>query len=91
MGVGQQAEFMRADLTGLAYTYAQPSYKRKKNSTPQAAPMDRTYRDAPEVRKRHSFSYSEVITLGSAYFRRLEGSFLAGGEFAEPFLVQYSP
>jgi hypothetical protein len=26
---------MRADLTGLAYTYAQPSYKREKNSTPQ--------------------------------------------------------
>jgi hypothetical protein len=35
MGAGQQAELMRADLTGLAYTYAQPSYKREKNSTPQ--------------------------------------------------------
>jgi hypothetical protein len=27
---------MRADLIGLAYMYVQPSYKRKKNSTPQA-------------------------------------------------------
>jgi hypothetical protein len=35
MGVDQQAEFMRADLTGLAYPYAVPSYKREKNSTPQ--------------------------------------------------------
>jgi hypothetical protein len=30
MGADQQAELMRADLTGLAYTYAQPSYKKKK-------------------------------------------------------------
>jgi hypothetical protein len=35
MGVDQQAGFMRADLTGLAYTYALPSYKREKNSAPQ--------------------------------------------------------
>jgi hypothetical protein len=26
---------MRTDLTGLAYMYAQPSYKREKNSAPQ--------------------------------------------------------
>jgi hypothetical protein len=26
---------MRADLTGLAYTYTLPSYKREKNLTPQ--------------------------------------------------------
>jgi hypothetical protein len=35
MGADQQAGLMRADLTGLAYTYAVPSYKREKNSTPQ--------------------------------------------------------
>jgi hypothetical protein len=29
MGVDQQTGLMRADLTGLAYTYAQPSYKRR--------------------------------------------------------------
>jgi hypothetical protein len=40
--------------------------------------MDRTYRDAPVVRKRYSFSHSEIVTLGSAYSRHLEGSFLAG-------------
>jgi hypothetical protein len=27
----------------------------------------------------------------SAYFCHLEGSFLAGGEIADPFLVLYSP
>jgi hypothetical protein len=53
--------------------------------------MDRTYRDAPRVRKRYSFSCNEVVTLGSAYFRRLEGFFLARGEFAEHFSVQYLP
>jgi hypothetical protein len=35
MGADQQVGLMRADLTGLAYTYALPSYKREKNSTPQ--------------------------------------------------------
>jgi hypothetical protein len=35
MGAGQQAGLMRADLSGLAHTYAQPSHKREKNSTPQ--------------------------------------------------------
>jgi hypothetical protein len=30
MGADQQAGLMRADLTGLTYTYAQPSYKKKK-------------------------------------------------------------
>jgi hypothetical protein len=31
MGADQQARLMRADLIGLAYTYAQPSYKKKKS------------------------------------------------------------
>jgi hypothetical protein len=34
MGADQQAELMRADLTGLAYTYALPSYKREKKFDP---------------------------------------------------------
>jgi hypothetical protein len=29
MSADQQARLMTADLTGLAYTYAQPSYKKK--------------------------------------------------------------
>jgi hypothetical protein len=29
MSADQQAGLMRADLTGLAYPYAQPSYKEK--------------------------------------------------------------
>jgi hypothetical protein len=83
MGVDQQARLMRADLTGLAYTYAVPSYKREKNSTLKFAPMDRTYRDAPVVRKRYSFSHSKIVTSGSAYPRHLEGSFPAGGDERE--------
>jgi hypothetical protein len=43
------------------------------------------------VGKRHSFSCGKVDTPGSAYFRHLEGSFPTGGEFVEPFSVQYSP
>jgi hypothetical protein len=75
---------MRADLTGLAYTYALLSYKREKNSTLRLAPMDRTYRDAPVVRKRYSFSRSKIVTPGSAYSHHLEGSFLAEGELRSP-------
>jgi hypothetical protein len=35
MGADQQAGLMRVYLTGLTYTYAQPSYKKKKTLTPQ--------------------------------------------------------
>ena len=65
--------------------------KGRKTRPFRLAPMDRTYEDAPGVRKRYSFSCSEADTPGSAYFRHLEGSFLAGEEFVEPFSVQYSP
>jgi hypothetical protein len=41
----------------------------------------------PEVGKRHSFSCGKADTPGSAYFCHLEGSFPAGGEFEETFLV----
>jgi hypothetical protein len=30
MGAEKQGGLMRADLTGLTYTYAQPSYEKKK-------------------------------------------------------------
>jgi hypothetical protein len=36
MGADQHAGLMMVDLTGLAYTYAQPSYKKEENLTPQA-------------------------------------------------------
>jgi hypothetical protein len=91
MGADQQAGLMRADLTGLGHTCVQPSYKKERTQPLRPAPMDKTYRDAPRVRKRYSFSRSKVVTPGSAYFRHLEGSFSSGGEFAEPFSVQYSP
>jgi hypothetical protein len=45
----------------------------------------------PGIGKRHSFSCGEVDTPGSACFRHLEGSIPTGGEFVEPFSVQYSP
>jgi hypothetical protein len=46
MGADQQTGLMRADLTGLAYTYAQPSYTKEKPQPLRLAPMDRTYGDA---------------------------------------------
>jgi hypothetical protein len=45
----------------------------------------------PGIGKMLSFSCSKADTPGSAYFHHLKGSFLAGGEFVEPFSVQYSP
>jgi hypothetical protein len=93
MGVGQQTGFMRADLTGLAYIYALPSYKGRKIGSPGLLLweklMEMLY--VPRVGKRLSFSCSKADTPGSAYFRHLEGSFPTGGEFVEPFSVQYSP
>jgi hypothetical protein len=51
--------------------------------------MGKTYGDAlcSKDWKRLSFSCSKADTPGSTYFRQLEGSFLAGGEFVEPFSV----
>jgi hypothetical protein len=45
----------------------------------------------PGIGKRHSFNCGKADTPGSAYFRHLEGSFSTGGEFVEPFSVQYLP
>jgi hypothetical protein len=45
----------------------------------------------PRIGKRYSFCCGKMDTPGPAYFRHLEGSFPAGGEFVEPFSVQYSP
>jgi hypothetical protein len=44
----------------------------------------------PGIGKRHSIC-SKVVSLGSIYFRHLEGSFPTGGEIADPSLVLYSP
>jgi hypothetical protein len=45
----------------------------------------------PGIGKRYSSCCGKADTPGSAYFRHLEGSFPTGGEFVEPFSVQYSP
>jgi hypothetical protein len=45
----------------------------------------------PGIGKRHSFSCGKADTPESAYLCHLEGSFPTGGEFMEPFSVQYSP
>jgi hypothetical protein len=46
MGADQSIRLTRADLTRLAYTYAQPSYKKKKPQPLRLAPMYRTFEDA---------------------------------------------
>jgi hypothetical protein len=93
MGADQQAGLTRAGLTELTYTYAQPSYKgRKLNplvSLLWVELTDMLY--VLGIGKRHSFSCGKTDTTGSACFRHLEGSFPTGGEFMEPFSVQYSP
>jgi hypothetical protein len=93
MSVNQQTRFMRADLTGLAHIYVLPSYKGRKLSSPAMLLWEELTEVlyVPGIGQRLSFSCGEADTLGSAYFRHLEGSFPAGGEFMEPFSVQYSP
>jgi hypothetical protein len=95
MGVDQQTELTRAGLTALTYTYAQPSYKGRKLNPPPPILLlwieltEMLY--IPGIGKRYSFCCGKADTPGSAYFCHLEGSFPTGGEFVEPFSVQYSP
>jgi hypothetical protein len=92
MSADQQARLMRVDLTGLAYTYAQPSYKKKSKPSDLLLWVGLTgtlY--VPGVGKMHSFSCGEADTPGLACFHHLEGSFPTGGEFVEPFSVEYAP
>jgi hypothetical protein len=93
MSVNQQIGFMRADLTGLAYIYALNSYKGRKLYSPALLLWEKLTEVlyVPGIGQRLSFSCGKADTPGSAHFRHLEGSFLAGGEFMEPFSVQYSP
>jgi hypothetical protein len=89
MSVNQQTGFMRADLTGLAYIYALPSYKGRKPNSPTLLLWEELTEVlyVPRIGQRLSFSCGKANTPGSAYFRHLEGSFPAGGEFMEPFSV----
>jgi hypothetical protein len=77
----------------LTYTYTQPSYKGR-TLDPLVfllwvELMEMLY--VPGIGQRYSFWCGKVDTPGSAYFCHLEGSFPTGGEFVEPFSVQYSP
>ena len=85
MGVDQQAGLMRADLTGLAYTYALSSYKKGKEFDPSDLLL---WIELTEMLGRGTPS---VVAGWSplACFRHLEGSFPAGGVFVEAFLVWY--
>jgi hypothetical protein len=89
MGADQQAGLTRADLTGLTYTYAQPSYKRRKlNPSVLLLWIELTEMlYILGIGKRHSFSCGKADTSRSAYFHHLEGSFPTGGEFVEHFSV----
>jgi hypothetical protein len=81
MGVDQQIGLTRAGLTGLTYTYAQPSYKGRKLNLP-VLPLwieltEMLY--IPEIGKRYFFCCGKADTPGSSYFRHLEGSFPTWG------------
>jgi hypothetical protein len=84
---------MRAGLIGLTYTYAQPSYKERKLNLLVLLLwielMEMLY--IPGIGKKYSSCCGKADTPGSTYFRHLEGSFPTGGEFVEPFSIQYSP
>jgi hypothetical protein len=77
----------------LMYTYAQPSYEGSKLN-PLVSLLWEELTEVlyvPGIGKGNSFSCGKADTPGSAYFHHLEGSFQTGGEFVEPFLVEYSP
>jgi hypothetical protein len=91
--VNQLTGFTRVDLTGLAYIYVLPSYKGRKLYFPALLLWEELTEVlyVPGIGQRLSFSCGEADTPGPAYFHHLEGTFPAGGEFMEPFSVQYSP
>jgi hypothetical protein len=63
---GQQAGLTRADLTGLTYTYAQPSYEGRKLN-PLVSLLWEELTEmlyVPGVGKRHSFSCGKADTPG---------------------------
>jgi hypothetical protein len=93
MSIKQRTGFIRADLTGLAYIQVLPSYKGRKLHSPVFLLWEELTEVlyVPGIGQKLSFSCGEADTPGSSYFRHLEGSFPAGGEFMEPFSVQYSP
>jgi hypothetical protein len=93
MSVNQPIGFMRADHTGLAYIYALPSYKGRKLNFLALLLWEKLTEVlyVLGIGQRLSFSCGKADTPRSTHFRHLEGSFPAGGEFMEPFSVQYSP
>jgi hypothetical protein len=70
MGADQQAGLMREDLTGLTYTYAQPSYKRRKLNPPALLLwkelMKMLY--VPGIGKRHSICCGKAINTQVGIF-----------------------
>jgi hypothetical protein len=93
MGADKQTGLTRAGLTGLTYTNAQPSYKGRKLNLPVLLLWIKLTKMLyiPGIGKRYSFCCGKTDTPGSAYFCHLEGYFPTGGEFVEPFSIQYSP
>jgi hypothetical protein len=93
MSVNRQTELVSAGLTGLAYICVLPSYKGRK-LYPLAFLLWEELTEVlyvPGVGQRLSFGCGKADAPRSAYFRHFEGSFPDGGEFMEPFSVQYSP
>ena len=92
MCTDQQTGFMRADLTGLAYTYAQPSYKKEEKLNPSGLLLWTELTEMLQGLGRGTpLVVARWLPPGSAHFRHLEGFLPAGGEIADPFLVRYSP
>jgi hypothetical protein len=93
MSANRQTEPVRAGLPGLAYICVLPSYKGRKLYPPAFLLWEELTEVfyVPGVGQRLSFGCGEADAPGSAHFHHFEGSFPAGGEFMEPFSVQYSP
>jgi hypothetical protein len=82
---------MRADLARVTYPHVLPSYKKeeKLDLSDLLLWIELTGMRQGLGRGSPSAAVRWSPTPGSAFFRRLEGSFPAGGELAEPFSVQY--
>jgi hypothetical protein len=75
---------MGADPTGLLYTYALSSHKKRKQTRPLSLALWIELTEILGIGVRCSPSRSQMVPLGLVHSRYLEGSFPAGGELRSP-------
>jgi hypothetical protein len=84
MGAGQQTGLMRVDLTGLAYTCAQPSYKKGEKLNPSDLLLWRELTEMLQGLGRGTPAVARWLTPGGYIFVTLKGPSQLGECLRDP-------